>query len=100
VVAGDIAGAAITDPARLVAEGVPDGPTAAVNLGCSLDLVRGGGGRPEEVGRETGQPIAGGSHDSSLFARALIAVFAPLLGASRLRCSLMITSLLALIARG
>ena len=52
VVAGDVAGAAIGDGARLAGEGVPDRRSSAVLGRCSLDLVGGGGEAPGEVGRE------------------------------------------------
>ena len=57
VVAGDVAGAAIGDRARLAGEGVPDRRSPAVLGRCSLDLVGGGGEAPGEVGRKgLGEP--------------------------------------------
>ena len=55
VVARHVAGVPADDPARGVAEGVPDRRGAAVLGRRALDLVRGGRRAPEEAGRE-GQP--------------------------------------------
>ena len=47
-----LAGVATADLAGRRAEAIPDAFAAAVLVGGSFDLVRGGGGAPEEVGRE------------------------------------------------
>ena len=52
VVAGDVAGVAVLDHARRVAEAVPDRLAAAVLGDGALDLVGGRGGPPQEVSRE------------------------------------------------
>src|SRR3954470_5957610 len=52
VVAGAIAGVAVRDLARRVAEAVPDRLAAPVELGRALDLVRRRGRTPREVARK------------------------------------------------
>ncbi len=52
VVDSDVTGVAVGRPARCVAEGVPDGRGTSVLPHRPLDLVRGGGGAPEEGGRK------------------------------------------------
>src|SRR5262249_23140545 len=52
VVASDVAGAAVHDPPRLVAERVPDGRSPTVLGHGALDLVCRGGYAPPEVGWE------------------------------------------------
>ena len=57
VIAGNVAGAAVGDGARLAGECVPDRRSSAVLARCSLDLVGGGGEAPGEVGRKgLGEP--------------------------------------------
>ena len=67
VVVGDVPGVAVHDPARGVAESVPDRRAAAILMGGTLDLV-GGGGRPDHkvVGEdEAGLAVVGGRHGSA-----------------------------------
>src|SRR5687767_3061545 len=52
VVAGDIAGRAVVDRARLAAENVPDGRLLAVGVVRSLDLVGAGRDAEDEALRE------------------------------------------------
>ncbi len=59
VVAGDVAGVTAVHLARGVGEGVPDRGRAAVLGHGPLDLVRGGGDAPGEVGREGAEVVHG-----------------------------------------
>jgi hypothetical protein len=52
VVAGHVARGPVADPARRAAEPVPDGLPASVPVRGALDLIGGGGGAPDEPGRE------------------------------------------------
>src|SRR5690606_16644252 len=52
VVVGHVARVAVPHLAGCVAEGVPDRGAAPVFPGRTFDLVRGGGGADEEIGRE------------------------------------------------
>jgi len=52
VVGGHLAGVAAGDPPGGAGEGVPDRGAAAALAGRPLDLVGGGGGAPDEAGRE------------------------------------------------
>jgi hypothetical protein len=64
VVVGDIAGVAVDDTARGMAEGVPDRRPAPVLLHGSLDLVRGRSRTDHEAGREDEAAVAvGGGSD-------------------------------------
>ena len=64
VVAGDRAGGAVGDPARLGGEGVPDAGALAVLGGRPLDLVRRGAGAEAEARWELGSGQAGGHGDN------------------------------------
>ena len=69
VVGRDVAGVAVEHLAGRAGEGVPDGRAATVLVERPLDLVRGGGRAPEEVGGELASGGARGRHGVS-FGRA------------------------------
>lgn len=52
VIAGHITVVGVFNGARLAGEGVPDGQSFAVLVGCPFDLVAGGGRTPAELGRK------------------------------------------------
>jgi hypothetical protein len=57
VVAGDVAGVVAVDLAGGMGEGVPDGRGPAVLVHRALDLVRGGGRSPDEIGGKSAQVV-------------------------------------------
>ena len=73
VVAGDVAGRPVGDPAGLVGEPIPDREARPVGAGRPLDLVRRRRGAPEEAGRERG----GAAHQRTTVKRADVVVPSP-----------------------
>ncbi|MND71945.1 hypothetical protein D3C80_634860 [compost metagenome] len=66
VIAGDIAIVPPEDMARHVAEGIPDGGFAAIGLGRTFDLERGGCDAEQEIAGKTGCKRFGIGHRRGL----------------------------------